>query len=80
MGDVQYPLTRQEVEQEMKDGLYIKAASKDKISTFMMEIEGRSNTEIFEIHEHIYEFIPVEKETVSYFKIARFNEGVGSKF
>jgi hypothetical protein len=50
MGDVQYQLTRQEIEHEMKDGLYIKATSKEKISTFMMEIEGRSNSKIFEIH------------------------------
>lgn len=59
MGDVQYPLTKNEVESQMKEGLYIKASSKDKISTFMMEIEGRSKSEIFEIHEHIYEFIPI---------------------
>lgn len=38
MGDIQYVLTKQEIENDMKDGLYIRASSKNKVSTFMMEL------------------------------------------
>lgn len=75
MGDVQYTLTKKEIQSELKNGLYIKASSKERVSTFMMEIEGRSKSTIFEIHEHIYEFLPIEKETLAYFKVARYDEG-----
>lgn len=45
----------------------------------MMEVEGRSKSKFFEIHEHIYEFMPVEKQTLSYFKVARYDEGNSNK-
>lgn len=75
MGDVQYVLSKKDIETDMQEGLYIKALSKNKISTFMMEVEGRSSSKLFEIHEHIYEFMPVEKQTLSYFQVARYDEG-----
>jgi hypothetical protein len=54
MGDIQYVISKEEIIKDFPQGLYIKAISKDRVSTFMMEFEGRSKSTALELHEHIY--------------------------
>lgn len=50
MGDMQHFFTKEEIEKSFKDGIFIEASSDNKISTFMMEFEGRNHESSLELH------------------------------
>ena len=47
-------------------------SSDTRITTYMMEFEGRTKTEALELNEHIYEFLYVDKTERAYFKIGKY--------
>jgi hypothetical protein len=44
MSDAQYIFTKEQVQQNLTDGIYIKTKSFDRFSTYMIEFRGRSKT------------------------------------
>jgi len=39
----------------------------------MMQFEGRSQTSMLELQEHIYEFMPIAKKQIAYFRVTRYS-------
>lgn len=54
MGDIQYIFHLAQLDEQVPNGLYIEVSSDTRITTYMMEFEGRTKTEALELNEHIY--------------------------
>jgi hypothetical protein len=42
MGDIQYVYDKQQIQQQFPNGIHLTMVSKQRVSTFMMEVEGRA--------------------------------------
>jgi hypothetical protein len=75
MGDIQYIFFKEEVNSKYPQGIYVKAIAKNMTSSYMIEFEGRGKLRAIELHEHIYDFIPIDNSRqIAYFKVSRYSE------
>ena len=49
MGDIQYIFSKDEIEKQYPKGIYVHLLSKKRVTTFMLELEGRTKDKLVEL-------------------------------